>query len=113
MKQWPIQRSTIAWFRLYEYLERGERERALFFCRLISHSVESRAFGKKLEADLVATFNRVQAYQLYLEAAALYELENNPFEAVLVYTMLASLSTASAPPEYQALRRSGETAHPE
>ena len=88
MKTMSHNRQSVAWFRLAECVDRGEKEKALAFHRLLTHSYNDLAFIKKLEADLLAFFQDVQAVNVYEQAAILYSKENKLFEAAIIYEYL-------------------------
>lgn len=92
MKQSPASdKYNIAWFKLAEYVSRGEKERALGIYRLLSHSIEDRAFARQLEGDILWSFNDTQAADKYHEAAQLYCQDQRVLQAAAVYEHLATL----------------------
>jgi hypothetical protein len=88
MKTMSQNRQSVAWFRLAECVDRGEKEKALAFHRLLTHSYNDRAFIKKLEADILAFFQDVNAVTAYEQAASLYAKEGKIFEAAVIYEYL-------------------------
>lgn len=82
------ERQNIAWFKLAEFVTRGEKERALGLFRLLTHSLADRAFIKKLEAEILASFDDEQAYSEYIQAAHLYRTNGQSVEAVSIYETL-------------------------
>lgn len=88
MKTVTTSKQSVAWFRLAECVDRGEKEKALAFHRLLTHSYSDHAFIKKLEADLLAFFQDTQASNAYEEAAILYTKQERFFEAALIYEYL-------------------------
>ena len=91
MKQIPPDKYTIAWFKLAEFVARGEKERALGIYRLLSHSFDDKAFAHQLEGDILWAFNDNQASDKYFKAAELYKQENRILQAACVYEHLAAL----------------------
>ena len=91
-------RQNIAWFKLAEFVTRGEKERALSLFRLLIHSFDDRAFIKKLEAEILASFDDDQAFSEYLQAAHLYRSNGQSIEAVSIYETLVAVQ--SDRPEY-------------
>ena len=90
MKQALSEKSSLAWFKLAEYVGRKEKERALALYRLLIHSLgENVAFIKKLEADLLFHFDHKEAETLYLTAAHVYKQMGSNREAFLLYRFLA------------------------
>lgn len=80
------QRSCVAWFKLAQFIERGERERALGMFRLLTHAVAQQAFTHQLEGDLLLAFaNFEQAREQYLKATRLYAQESDYNSAISVY----------------------------
>ncbi len=82
------EKSSVAWFKLAEYVGRGERERALTLYRLLIHSLVDQAFVKKLEADLWLSFDALEAEQCYRTAAEMYAKANKYEEAFQIYQLL-------------------------
>lgn len=91
MKQAPVDKYNIAWFRLAEYVSRGEKERALGVYRLLSHSLDDVAFARQLEGDILWSFNDTGASDKYHEAAQLYKKDKRLLEAAGVYEHLVTL----------------------
>src|SRR3990172_10433854 len=75
MRQVPAEKYNIAWFKLAEFVARGEKERALGIYRLLIHSFDDKAFSYQLEGDLLSAFNDESARDKYLSAAQLYHKE--------------------------------------
>lgn len=95
MEGMPLKKSSVAWFKLAECVERGDRERALDLYRLLTHSHDSKAFMKKLEADIMVAFDFDQALKEYIQAAHWY-LENNQLsEAAFIYEQIVVLSPST------------------
>mgnify|MGYP000396704086 CR=1 FL=1 len=84
-------RQTIAWFKLAEFVNRGEKERALSLFRLLTHSFDDKAFIKKLGAEVLASFDDTQAFIEYAHAAHLYKVQGDVVEAVAIYELLTVL----------------------
>lgn len=80
--------SNVAWFKLAEFVKRGEKERALSLYRLLTHSISDQSFLKRLEADIWASFDKKQAEIFYNEAAHLYKKEGRFQEALLIFESL-------------------------
>jgi len=91
MKQIPIDKYNIAWFKLAEYVSRGEKERALGVYRLLSHSFDDAAFALQLEGDILWSFNDRGAIDKYYEAAQLYKKDARVLQAAAVYEHLVTL----------------------
>ncbi|MFH1644110.1 MAG: hypothetical protein ABIA74_02950 [bacterium] len=85
------QQSSIAWFKLAELVNRGEKEKALTFYRLLSHSFDDKAYVSQLEGDLLWFFQDRQALEKYQHAAILYQEEKKLLSAVFVYEHLLTL----------------------
>jgi len=88
MKSELGERQSIAWFKLAEFVTRGEKERALSLFRLLTHSFADQAFIKKLEAEILASFDDGQAFSEYIQAAHLYRSKGQPIEAASIYETL-------------------------
>ncbi|MDR3551160.1 MAG: hypothetical protein P4L31_07135 [Candidatus Babeliales bacterium] len=91
MKQIPIDKYTIAWFKLAEYVARGEKERALGVYRLLCYSFDDKAFACQLEGDILWSFNDSGASDKYFLAAQLYKQEAKNLQAAAVYEHLATM----------------------
>jgi len=76
MKQmYSDQKYVIAWFKIAEYVNRGEKERALGVYRLLSHSIDDKSLVLQLEADILFACNDDKCFELY-HKAALHYLKN-------------------------------------
>jgi len=91
MKAISCEKQSIAWFKLAECVERGEKERALNLFRLLTHSLSDQAFKKQLEADIVASFDKNQALVMYTYAAHLYDKYGKTEQAALLYEYMIML----------------------
>lgn len=91
MNQISSEKYNIAWFKLAEFVSRGEKERALAMYRLLSHSLEDKAFVQQLEGDLLLSFNDDAAYYRYGKAVATYLEHGRVAEAVAVYEHMVTL----------------------
>ncbi len=98
MKVEIAERQSIAWFKLSEFVARGEKERAMSLLRLLTHSFEDRAYSRKLAAEILASFDDTQAIEEYIQAAHLYRLQGDLIEAVSIYELLTLLEPEA--PEY-------------
>lgn len=88
MKQYVGEKS-VAWFKLAECIGRGEKERALSLYRLLTYSFQDQAFIKKLEADIIATFDKELAAKEFMHAAHLYHTRGDSKEAMFIYELLS------------------------
>jgi len=95
MKQVPTDKYNIAWFKLAEYVARGEKERALGVYRLLSHSFDDVAFARQLEGDILWAFNDSAASHKYCQAAQLYQDDHRVLQAAAVYEHLITLHPTS------------------
>lgn len=91
MKEIPSDKYSVAWFKLAEFVGRGEKERALGLYRLLVHSFDDRAFAFQLEGDLLLSFNDAEAQQRYMQAARLYQEDGDMLKAAAVYEHLLFL----------------------
>ncbi len=93
MRQLPSDKYNVAWFKLAEFVVRGEKERALGLYRLLVHSFDDRALAFQLEGDLLLSFNdAAAAKEKYFCAAEAYKLVGRFIEAAAVYEHLHMLS---------------------
>lgn len=77
--------SSVAWFKLAEFVMRGEKERALSIHRLLSHSLPNKALVAQLEGDLLASFNDTRALDSYKRAVELYSGGGNYMHIFSLY----------------------------
>lgn len=92
MRQVPTgQKFSVAWFKLAEFVERGERERALGIYKLLVHAIEDKAFALQLEGDLLLAFKDERALHVYEQAAKLYSQAEQWIQAAAVYEHLILL----------------------
>lgn len=80
--------ANIAWFKLAEFIRRGEKERAFSLYRLLQHSITDQSFLKKLEADIWFAFDPLVAQDYYSAAAHAYKQEGRLEQALLLYEQL-------------------------
>ena len=92
MKQLPSDKYNVAWFKLAEFVTRGEKERALAMYRLLSHSLGDPALSLQLEGDLLMSFGDEDAEKKYSRAVSLYKRDERTIEAVSVYEHLIEIS---------------------
>ncbi len=95
MSQISSEKHNVAWFKLAEFVSRGEKERALAMYRLLSHSLEDKAFARQLEGDLLLSFNDDAAYDRYGYAVRLYLEQGRSVEAAAVYEHMVTLEPRS------------------
>ena len=91
MKQLEHQKS-ISWFKLAEFVERGEKERALGIYKLLALSIHDTAFTYQLEGDILLAFDDQQAINKYLQAAQHYKQQNNIMAAIGVLNHVVILA---------------------
>jgi hypothetical protein len=91
MKQIPSDKYTLAWFKLAEFVSKGERERALAIYKLLAHSLEDKAFVHQLEGDLLLSFNDEGAFERYAQAAELYSEQGHAAKTCAVYEHMIAL----------------------
>lgn len=96
MRQLPSDKYNVAWFKLAEFVSRGERERALCLYKLLVHSFDDYALAAQLEGDILLAFNDTYAAcQSYRNAAGLYIEKKRFIEAVAVYEQILMLDNKS------------------
>ncbi len=77
-------RTSVAWYKLAVLIARREREKALNVYRLLSHSIEDRAYALQLEGDILWSFDDARAVEKYQQAAFLYKEEKKWVNAIAV-----------------------------
>lgn len=82
--------TNIAWFKLAELIARKEREKALNVYRLLSHSLEDKAYALQIEGDILRSFDVRDATEKYQQAAFLYKKEQRWVNALGIYEHLLS-----------------------
>ncbi len=90
MSQLGKEKHQVAWFKLSEFIRRGEKERALGIYKLLMHTVDDSAFAKQLEGDLLLFFNDPNTAQSYLAAAQLYKKQHKLAQATAIYEHLVA-----------------------
>lgn len=85
MKSLAMQSYTIAWFKIADFVARGEKERALHVYRLLMHSVSDPALSYQLEGDILLAFDDDAALDRYHVAANLYKKSGKLPQAISVY----------------------------
>lgn len=96
MRHLPADKYNVAWFKLAEFVVRGEKERALGMYRLLMHSINDRALALQLEGDLLLSFNDEAAAMKYRLSAQAYREEQRIMEAIAVYEHLVSCKTSTS-----------------
>lgn len=81
MKQTENSKS-LAWFKLAEFVQRGEKERALGVYKLLALSLQDLAFACQLEGDILLAFDDQSAKAKYLQAAEIYLAQHNYLAAL-------------------------------
>jgi hypothetical protein len=76
---------TIAWFKIADFVSRGEKEKALTVYRLLMHSVSEPALSYQLEGDILLAFDDEAALDRYHVAANLYKKSGKMNQAISVY----------------------------
>lgn len=85
MKLCPSNNSCVAWFKLAECVNRGEKERALNMFNLLMHSVKDKALGFQLQGDMLSAFDDPQALECYYHAAEMYIFNQQFIQAIGAY----------------------------
>ena len=76
---------NVAWFKLADFIAKGEKERALSIHRLLMHSVQDVAIAYQLEGDILLAFDDDAALDRYHVAANLYKKAGKMKQAISVY----------------------------
>ena len=76
---------NVAWFKLADFVARGEKERALAVHKLLMHSVQDEAIPYQLEGDILLAFDDESALDKYHIAANLYKKSGKMHQAASVY----------------------------
>lgn len=92
MKQVQNDKYAIAWFKIADYVSRGEKERALGMYRLLAHSIDDHALRFQIEGDILWAFKDNESLQKYEKAADCYQSDGRLRQAAAVYEHLLSIS---------------------
>ena len=95
MKENALEKHSLAWFKLTEFVTRGEKERAMGIYKLLSLSFDNPAFAEQLQADLLSAFEDPDAEKKYLQSADLYIKQKEISIAIAVYEHLITLKPKS------------------
>jgi len=99
---------TIAWFKIAEYVSRGEKERALGVYRLLSHSFNDDAVARQLEADIYLACNEQErAIELYRQAIDLYDKTDRCAESTALLEHLILLMPNELQLHYELMNHYG------
>lgn len=90
MKTFASESYTIAWFKIADFVARGEKERALHMYRLLMHSVPEPAISYQLEGDILLAFDDMTALDRYHKAADFYKKSGKTKQAIAVYEHVAT-----------------------
>ncbi len=82
MKTLVSESYNIAWFKLADFVTRGEKERALNLLRLLMHSINNPALTLQLEGDILLAFDDQTAFLRYQNAALLFQKTDKFQEAI-------------------------------
>lgn len=91
MDRLTSEKYNVAWFKLAEFVKRGEKERALGMYRLLSYSLTDTALSSQLEGDLLLSFRDQKAIESYMRAALLYEQQDKLNQTIAIYEHLVTL----------------------
>jgi hypothetical protein len=95
MRHLPADKYNVAWFKLADFVVRGEKERAMGMYRLLMHSIDDKALALQLEGDLLLSFNDEVAQERYRAAALTYIADNRLMEAAAVYEHMITCKTCT------------------
>ena len=82
---------NVAWFKLADFIAKGEKERALSIHRLLMHSVQDVAIAYQLEGDILLAFDDDAALDRYHVAANLYKKAGKMKQAISVYEHVSAI----------------------
>ena len=85
MKTFASESYTIAWFKIADFVSRGEKERALHMYPLLMHSISEPAISYQLEGDILLAFDDMAALECYRKAVELYKKSGKLRQAIGVY----------------------------
>jgi tetratricopeptide (TPR) repeat protein len=82
------QKYVIAWFKIAEYVNRGEKERALGVYRLLSHSIDDQSLVLQLEADILYACQDERCFDIYYKAALDYLKKEKKGQAAALFEQM-------------------------
>lgn len=82
------QKYVIAWFKIAEYVNRGEKERALGVYRLLSHSIDDPSLVLQLEADILYACQDERCFDIYYKAALDYLKKEKKGQAAALFEQM-------------------------
>lgn len=82
--------ASVAWYKIADLISRGEREKALSFYRLLSHSLDDKAYALQLEGDILWALDDNRAKEKYFQAARLYRQDKRWVDAAMLGEHLLS-----------------------
>ena len=85
MKTLASKSYTIAWFKIADFISRGEKERALHMYPLLMHSISEEAIAYQLEGDILLSFDDWQALKKYQQAVICYKKSGKIKQAIGIY----------------------------
>jgi tetratricopeptide (TPR) repeat protein len=85
MKTLASESYNIAWFKLADFVTRGEKERALSVLRLLMHSIADEALTYQLEGDILLAFDDHLAFDRYANAATMFKKIGKMQQAIAIY----------------------------
>lgn len=85
MKTFASESYTIAWFKIADFVARGEKERALHMYPLLMHSIAEPAIAYQLEGDILLAFDDMASLTCYNKAVDLYKKSGKFRQAIGVY----------------------------
>jgi hypothetical protein len=98
------QKYVIAWFKIAEFVSRGEKERALGVYRLLSHSIDDPALAMQLEADILFACNDERCFDVYMRAADEYEKYNKTMQRAAVCEQMLAVRPDHIPVRIQLVK---------
>lgn len=90
--QLHTEKYNVAWFKLAEFILRGEKERALGIYRLLAHSLQNQALAVQLKADILLSFADERAIEEYNTAAKMYQKQKKFMQTAAIYEHICMLS---------------------
>lgn len=85
MKQaYTDQKYVIAWFKIAEYVNRGEKERALGVYQLLSHSIDDQALALQIKGDILYACNDQRCIEIYEKTVESYLQQKKLMQAAVV-----------------------------
>lgn len=85
MSQEHLNKYSVAWFKLAEFVSKREKEKALALHKLLAYSLQDTALSLQLKGDILTAFSDESAIEYYIKAADYYEKFGEVEQSIYLY----------------------------